>query len=296
MEIIFLGTSSMVPTKARNHCAQLVFHKGKGILVDCGEGTQRQLKLAKIRPCRISKILITHWHGDHVLGLPGLIQTLGQEEYQGTLDIYGPKGSKTHFANIIAAFQIDVRLKIEIHEIQSGIFFENKWIQLSAMPLQHSCICLGYRIQEKDTRRIKISKIKKLGIPHGPLIGKLQNGLPITYNKKKINPNDVSDVQKGKSICLILDTVFVPNCVKLAKNCDLLVCESTFGEEHAKKAKEYKHLTAKEAAKIAKAAKVKQLVLTHFSQRYKNTTALTKEAKKVFPKTKAAKDFLELKV
>src|SRR3989339_74316 len=125
MELIFLGTSSMVPTKERNHTSILLTYKSDGILFDCGEGTQRQLSIAGIKPSKINKILITHWHGDHILGLPGLIQTLAAQEYSGSLEIYGPKGTKKFMDKMFEAFIFDKHIDIKIKEVGDGIFFEN---------------------------------------------------------------------------------------------------------------------------------------------------------------------------
>ena len=296
MKLIFLGTSSMVPTKQRNHSAALLIYNEEGILIDCGEGTQRQLKIAGIKPCSITKILITHWHGDHVFGLPGLIQTLGSEEYSGTLKIYGPRGSKAMIAKILEAFVFEARLDYEVFEVESGIFFENTEFSLQAMPLKHSVPCLGFRFQEKDARKILMEKVKKFGIPEGPLLGKLQRGESIKHGGKTVKPDDVSEIKPGRSVCLLSDTGLSSNCIKLAENCDLLVCEATFANEHEEKAELYKHLTAKQAALIANNANVKKLILTHFSQRYKTTEDILDNAKELFQNVSCAEDFMVVNV
>ncbi len=294
MKLIFLGTSSMVPTKERNHTSQILLYDDEGILVDCGEGTQRQLRFARIKPSKITKILITHWHGDHVFGLPGLMQTLGSEEYSGTLKIYGPKGSKKNFENIMKAFLIETKIDFEVHEVNEGIFFESPDFALSAMPMYHGVPCVGYRFQEKDTRKINMAKAKKLGIPEGPLLGKIQKGKEIIFEGKTINPEEISKIKKGKSVCFIFDTKLTKNSIALADNCDLLVCESTFATQHEEKAGKYKHLTAKQAALIANNANAKKLVLTHFSQRYKNTQEIEEEASELFDNVITAQDLMVL--
>ena len=159
IEIIFLGTSSMVPTKERNHSAILLSFKGNNILVDCGEGTQRQLKIANISASKTTKILITHWHGDHVLGLPGLIQTLAANNYSGVLEIYGPKGTKDKFKHMFKAFEFDQnKIKLDINEVDKGKFFENDDFILECLPLEHGTLGLGYNFIEKDRRRRKRHK------------------------------------------------------------------------------------------------------------------------------------------
>ncbi len=294
MKLMFLGTSSMVPTKQRNHSATLLLYKGEGILVDCGEGTQRQLKIAGIKPSRITKILITHWHGDHVFGLPGLLQTLGSEDYLGTLRIYGPKGSKKIMKKILEAFILETRIDYTVQEVSSGVFYECDDYKLIAEPMKHSVICLGYRFQEKDKRKIILSKAEKLGIPEGPLLGKLQRGESIMLNKREIKPEQVTKLKRGRSVCFITDTMLTGTCLKLANNCSVLVCEATFAEQHEEKAGLYKHLTAKQSALLANNANVKKLVLTHFSQRYKNTQQIEEEAREIFDNVICAEDFMEL--
>ncbi len=294
MKLVFLGTSSMVPTKERNHTAVLLLYKDEGILVDCGEGTQRQLKFARVKPSRITKILITHWHGDHVFGLPGLIQTLGSEEYGRVLKIYGPKGSKRMFEKVLEAFVLEARIEYEVIEVSRGVFFENKEFTLKALPMSHSVPCLAYRFQEKDTRKIIMERVKKLGLPEGPLLGELQRGRSVEYKGKLIKPEQVSRIKRGKGVCFIFDTKLNENCIEIAENADLLVCEATFSSEHEEKAQLYKHLTAKQAALIANNANVKRLVLTHFSQRYKNTQDIEEEASQLFDKVVAAQDLMEI--
>ena len=186
IEIVFLGTSSMVPTKERNQSSVLLNYNTHGILIDCGEGTQRQLRMANIAITKINKILITHWHGDHTLGLPGLIQTLGASEYNKKLEIYGPVGTKKRIEYMFKAFENDRKIEMEVHDIEEGKFFENPEFILEAHALEHGVETLGYNFIEKDRRRINVAKVKKLGIPEGPILGKLQEGLDVTFNGNKI--------------------------------------------------------------------------------------------------------------
>ncbi|MBN2454731.1 ribonuclease Z [Candidatus Woesearchaeota archaeon] len=297
MELLFLGTSSMVPTKERNHSAILLTYGAENILLDCGEGTQRQLKMAGVASPKITKILISHWHGDHVLGLPGLLQTISASEYSKILEIYGPRGTKKHFEYIKKAFFFEEKFEVKVREIEEdGIFFENEDFCIEAKLLEHTVPCLGYRFSEKAKRKIKVDAAKKLGIPQGPLLGKLQEGKSVTWKGKKIMPEQVTYEKEGKSVAFILDTVMCESCVGLAKDADILVCEATYSEELEHKAEEYKHLTAKSAAMIANRANVKQLVITHFSPRYKNPEKLAEEARNYFDKTLCAKDFMRIRV
>ena len=159
MQITFLGTSSMVPTKERNQIAVFLSYGSEGILFDCGEGTQRQFKIAGISLTKVTKILISHWHGDHVLGLPGLIQTLSSMDYSGKLEIYGPAGTKKRMEKMFEAFVFDKRLNFAVNEVKNGIFFENSEFQLEAYQMEHSIETLGYRLVEKDKIKIDMKKV-----------------------------------------------------------------------------------------------------------------------------------------
>ena len=298
MEITFLGTSAMKPSKERNTSGILLTHKGENILIDCGEGTQRQLVKAGISPTKITKILISHWHGDHVIGLPGLFLTLVQSQHKKTLQIYGPPGIKKSILRLINLFSKEFTgLKYKITEInKNGIFLNEKDFSITADKLSHNTPCLAYSFNEKQRRKINLEYIKKFGLNRDPLLGKLQQGETITYKGKKITPKEGTILIQGKKITIILDTSFNKKYSKIAKNSDLLISESTFLETEKNKAKNYKHLTAKQAAKIAKESNSKQLILTHISSRYKNEKRILAEAKTIFKNTIVAKDFLEVRL
>ena len=293
--ITFLGTSSMMPTKERNHSSILISHKNHGILIDCGEGTQRQLRIAGIKPSKITKLLISHWHGDHVLGIPGLIQSLAAHNYKNTLEIYGPKGSKKYLKNMLSGIILQERLKYEVKEISSGIFYKEDFI-LEALPLDHITPCLAYSLREKDSRKININYTKKFGLTMHPLLGNLQKGKDIVYKGKKIKASKATILIRGKKVTVIMDTAPTKNAVKIAKDSDVLITEATWSKELEKFVMKRKHLTAELAAKIAKQAKAKKLILTHFSQRYKDIKQLEIEAKKIFKNTILAEDFLQINV
>lgn len=296
IEVIFIGTSSMVPTKERNQSSILISYKNEGILIDCGEGTQRQLKIAGISLTKITKILITHWHGDHTLGLPGMIQSMSTSSYNRTLEVYGPKGTKRYFDAMFRAFVFDKKVNIDIKEVKEGRFFENDDFILEAEKLEHGIETLGYNFIEKDRRRIDLKKIKKLGIPEGPLLGQLQDNKPIKWEGKKITPKEATYVVKGKKISIIADTVQCSNCYRLAKDADLLICEATYSSKLEEKGEAYGHMTAKQAALIANKANAKKLVLTHFSARYKEIEEIKEDAKNYFDNVVCAYDFMKVKV
>ena len=294
MQILFLGTSSMVPTKERNQSAVLISYNNEGILVDCGEGTQRQLKIAGVKLTSITKILISHWHGDHVLGLPGLIQSMAASDYNKALEIYGPRNTKKFFKNMFETFIFDRKIEIRIKEVKDEMFFENDDFILKAKPLEHGIETLGYSFIEKDKRKIEVNKLKKFNLKEGPLIGKLQDGKSIIFKGKKVKADDVSTVIKGRKVTIINDTLPCKNADLLAKNSDLLICEATYSSKLEEKSEEYKHMTAKQAAEMANRVNAKKLALTHFSARYKNTLELEEDARNYFDNAACAEDFMRI--
>lgn len=296
MQITFLGTTCMVPTKERNHTGIFMKYQGEAILVDCGEGTQRQIKLAGHRLTEVTKLLITHWHGDHVLGIPGLIQSLGSSEYSGKLKIYGPVGTKGYMEKMLEAFVFDNRVDFEVHDVTEGKFIDEKGYSIEAYGLEHGVRTIGFRFVEKDRRKMDLDFCRSHGIKPGPLMGKLQKGQDITVKGKKITADEATTIVKGKIIAFVLDTVYCEGCLKIAQDADLLISESAFHSDLVLKAEERKHLTSRQAAEIAQNADVKRLVLTHFSTRYKDVTELEEEARTIFPNTSAAYDLMKVKV
>lgn len=289
--LTFLGTGNAIPTPQRNHTSMLLTYKNLGLLVDCGEGTQRQFPQASLSPHKITHICITHWHGDHILGLPGLLQSLGMSDYAKTLHLYGPKGSN-HFMHAITQLMTGMPIKLEVHEINPGVIMETPEWSVEAFSVHHDCPALGYSFIIKEKTRLDKAKLKKLKLPNTPQLGQLAAGKTITINGKTIKPSQVTYQEPGRKVTIILDTGFHPHLAKHAQDANLLITEASFAQEETEKAKEYHHLTAAQAAQIAKQAKAKALMLTHISQRYEHRTdLLIKEAKKVFKNVKAANDF-----
>lgn len=295
--ITFLGTATAIPTAKRNHTAILVQHSGNYILFDCGEGTQRQLRKAKINPCKLTHILVTHWHGDHVFGIPGLLQTLNLNDYRKTLCIYGPKGTKRFMQSLSIFYKKYKKFKIVIKEIGKGKVFETKDFKIEAMPMKgHGIPCLAYAFIEKQKIRLNKSKIKKLKLP-GKLLAKLSQGKNIKYKGKTIKASKITYKTQPKKISVIMDTSPNPNCKKIAKNSDILISEATYLNKEKGLGKKYGHLTAEQAAEIAKQANVKQLYLAHMSQRYdKSEHFISKEAKTKFKNTKIAEDLMKIEI
>ena len=297
MEITFLGTACMAPSKDRNHPAVFLEYKDHGILFDCGEGTQRQFKIANIRLTKVTKILLTHWHGDHALGIGGLLQTLGSSEYSGTLELYGPPGTKEHLYHLFKAIPFGFRVNFDVKEVQNGKVFENDDFVIDAISLEHGTIpCYAYSFREKDKRNINMERVKELRIPVGPLIGKLQGGLTVTVGENVITPDEVSTVKKGKKISYITDTVLCTNCYSIADDSDILMCESSFTEEERDKAEEYHHLTAQQAGLIASKSGSKKLYLFHISGRHADKTVVLDEARTVHQDAFIAQDFMRIKL
>ena len=294
MQLTFLGTACMMPTKERNAGALFLQFKSDGVLFDCGEGTQRQMKIAGIPLSKVTKICISHWHGDHVFGLPGLLLTISAMDMDKTIDIFGPRGSKKDFQALFGGIEFEAKFNIRITEVHEGKFFENDDFLLESMPMKHRIPCVGFSFVEKDRRRIKVDFVKKLGIPDGPLLGELQRGKNIEFKGKKVLADDATTVIKGKKIAFLTDTVPNENCFKLASNADVLIADSTYSSNLKDKAAEWGHLTALEAAQIASQSGVKKLVLTHFSARYKNTSEIEEDARVAFDNVVAAYDFMKI--
>ena len=296
MHITMLGTSGTVPTKERNQAGVFLEYKSEGFLIDCGEGMQRQFKVGGIPLTKITRILLTHWHGDHTLGLPGVIQTLGTMDYSGTLHIYGPPKSKFHIARLFEAFVFDHRINLEVHEVEGGIIYDEEDFYIEALPLQHKVPCLGFSVIEKERHRINMAALKKLGIPEGPHLKTLQDGKDLTYKGKKVTVKDATTHVPAKKVTYITDTRMCENAITLAKNADLVICESTYAHDLQDKAAEHFHLSAYDTGLIASRAGAKKLVLTHFSARYKNTHEVEEDARDVFDNVVASKDFMKFTV
>ncbi len=295
IKITFLGTSDAIPSAERNHTSILLEYKNEAILVDCGEGTQRQFRKARLNPNKITKILITHWHGDHVIGLIGLFQTLAFSDYNKTLNVYGPKGTKIAIETILKVFAFQRKYKINVEEVEDK-FFENEEFYLEAEKMTHGIPCNAYNFVKKGNLRIDKKKLEKTKL-EGPILKKLKEGKDVIYKGKKYLAKNLTYSEDSKKISFVFDTSFNKNIVPFVKDSNLLVCESTFGEELEEHAEEYKHLNVKQTAEIAKKSKSERLILTHLSQRYdKNPRKILDTAKKIFKNSHLARDFDEIEV
>jgi ribonuclease Z len=295
IDILFLGTGCMQPTKQRNHAAILLRFNKENLLFDCGEGTQRQMRIAGFKPAKITRLFISHWHGDHVFGIPGLLSSMGADQFTEKLEIYGPKGSKKYLSNLFKSFAAKDIIPYEVHEISSGKIFDNEEFMVEAYPLKHSVPCMGYSFIEKERRRINVAKAKKLSL-EGPILGKLQKGKSVVVNGIKIESEEVTYLVPAKKISYVTDTTECDGANTLAKDADLLILEGTLLDELEENAIKSKHLTVKQAAIIASENNAKKLILTHISQRYKNSSEIIDEAKNYFDNTVVAEDFMKLKI
>jgi len=296
IKITFLGTSDSVPSAIRNHPAILLTYQGENILIDCGEGTQRQFRKAKLNPCKVNRILITHWHTDHILGIPGLIKTLALSGYKKQLHIYGPKGTKSFMRIFLKLFAFRQEYSIKIQEVE-GKFFETKDFYLEAEKMTHRIPCNAYSFVKKGQTRIDKKKLEKLKIPSGKHLQKLKQGKSITYKGKRYLAKNLTYEQGEKKISVVLDTSFNEKIIPFVKNSDVLICESTFMPSLKDMARERYHLTVKQVAEIAKKSKSKRLFLMHISQRYsRELKKVLTEAKKTFRNSHIPKDLDFIKV
>ena len=289
IKLTFLGTGSAIPTKEHNHPAVLASFANENILIDCGEGTQRQFKIAGLNYMKLTRIFITHWHGDHILGLPGLFQTLALNGYNKILKVYGPKGTN-RFIELIQELIFDYHINLEVHEV-SGRFLDENLFFAEAAEMHHGTPANAYSITLKDKIKLNKKKLKKFKLPNSPILGELASGKDVIFNGKKIKAKDVTYIDKGKKLTVVLDTSYNKNAIELAKNSDVLIAESSYSAEETAKAQEYRHLTAPQTAEIAKKSKSKRLILVHLSQRYEHDPRIIeKEAKKIFKNVKIAKE------
>ena len=295
-----LGTSSMVPTKERNAPAVLIEYAGEYILVDCGEGTQRQMNLAGKSRSRIRKILITHWHGDHVGGVAPLMQTMLASQFTGILDVFGPLGTENKVRCLAAAVDLSLdRVRIEELAPDRGTlltFCETSDYRLACARMEHGVTTIGYVLIEPERRRVDMDRASALGLAPGPLIGEILRGRTIEHAGRRIESDDICYVQRGKRVAVVPDTSPCEEIALLAADADLMVCEATYGEREAELAEAYQHMTAAETAAAARRARAKRLVLTHFSQRYGDVSPLVAEAAAMFPDVVAAYDLMTVTV
>lgn len=297
LEIVFLGTGSGIPDKRRNHSSIWLQFEEEAMLWDCGEGTQRQLMGAKKSFMKIDRIFITHWHADHWAGLIGLMQTMNLERRRKPLYIYGPEAER--FVSDILdldywgpRFEIKA-VNVEFEGDEPQVVYHTKRFDVLSIPVKHTVPSVAYAFKEHDYWNVDIKKAeKKYGLKQSPVVGRLKEKGEIKLKGKTIRLRDVGILRPGIKAVYSGDTKYSKNLIKLSKGADLLIHDATFAEDQETRM----HSGVRDAAEVARRAKVKRLILTHFSRRYRNTSELEKEARRVFKKTDAARDFMKIEL
>ena len=298
--VVFLGTGGSVPTPKRGLPAILIQREGEQIMFDCGEGVQRQMVKAKVGFHRKMKIFITHLHGDHVLGLPGLLQTMALLDRERKLEIYGPSGVKRFLECIRETVQFVLTFQVEVHEIEkAGIVCDEAEYVVEAIWANHVIPSFAYAFVEKSRPgRFYPERAKKLKIPEGSMWSRLQQGHEVKLpDGRVVRPGQVvGPSRSGRKIVYTGDTRPFGGFAKFAANADLLVHDATLDDDLTERAEEDGHSTVSQAAEEAKKAKAKRLILTHISARYEDTSKLLEHAKKAFKKAEVAEDFMKIEI
>jgi len=276
--LIPLGTASQVPTASRNHTAFFLRWDQEGILFDPGEGTQRQMTLAGLSAGDITKVCITHFHGDHCLGLPGVIQRLSLENVRHTVQVYFPASGAVYFDRLRHASIFAGLERLEVVPIEGpGVLYEDACSVLEVLPLSHEVDCYGYRWSERDVTRVNPQALARVGLS-GPAVGRLLREGKVQLDGRWIYKAEVTEVHAGQSFAYVMDTRPCLSATRLARGADLLVCESTFLDAELELAARSGHMTAGQAGALARESGSRRLVLCHFSQRYADAAAFLAEA------------------
>lgn len=305
MELYFLGTGAGMPSKERNVTSvmlNLLAERNAYWMFDCGEGTQHQVLRGPVKISKLEKLFVSHLHGDHIYGLPGLLTSRSYQGGDTPFTIYGPKGIRAFVDTALGVSEARLAYKVTIEEFdQQCVLFEDDWFEVSIAPLVHRIDSYGFRIVEKPQKgRLDAAKLKELGLTSGPIYGKIKRGENVTlpdgtvlYAEQFIGPS-----YAGRIVTILGDTQPCENAITLSKDADVLVHEATFAEERKEMAMKYDHSTAMDAARTAKDAGAKALILTHISSRYQGEQAdqLLQEAKQLHEKTYLAHDHFRFEI
>jgi len=299
LRITFLGTGGSLPTRNRNPSAVMVNREGELILFDCGEGTQQQMMRAKTGMMSLSSIFVSHFHADHFLGIPGLIQTMSFLGRKEPLTIYGPEGTKEFTELFKALGYFNLKYEIRGVKLSPGDTVEGESYVIRALKTEHIIPSLGYALVENSRPgRFNREKAVELGVPPGPLFAKLQRGNPVKVDGRLVRPDEVMGAPRpGRTIVYTGDTRPCEAVLEASRGADLLIHDGSFADEMADWAKESMHSTAGEVATLAKEAGVRKLVLTHVSSRYTDDVEpILNDSKKIFENVIVAEDLMELEI
>lgn len=289
-DLIILGSSSQQPTRKRNHGAYLLRWNDEGLLFDPGEGTQRQFIFANVAPTCVTRIFVSHFHGDHCLGLGSMLMRLNLDKVTHPIHCYYPASGKKYFDRLRYGTIYHETIQVIEHPVsKAGLVEDDGKFRIEAAFLEHGIDNIAWRVTEPDKRKFDAEKLQKNHVS-GPLVRTLAETGELMVEGKKVQLDDVSHIRTGDAIVIISDTRMCQSAIDIAHDAKLLVCESTYLEEHRELAEKHLHLTAKQAAQIALKAGVEQLILTHFSARYLNVRDFEMEARTLFPNTFAAED------
>ncbi|MBE9208024.1 ribonuclease Z [Nostoc sp. LEGE 06077] len=306
MQITFLGTSSGVPTRSRNvsSVALRLPQRAELWLFDCGEGTQHQLLRSDLKISQLSRIFITHLHGDHIFGLMGLLASCGLAGNVDRIDLYGPPGLNEYIQSASRYSHTHFSYPIKVHAIRPGVVYEDQEFTVTCGQLHHRITAFGYRVAEKDRAgRFDIEKAKELQIPPGRIYGQLKRGETVTLDDGRVIKGTelCGPTEIGRKIAYCTDTIYTEGAVELAQDADVLIHEATFAHADAEMAFQRLHSTTTMAAQTALAAGSRRLIMTHFSPRYApgnpiELKDLLQEARAIFPYTDMAYDFMSYDV
>ncbi|MFD5463639.1 ribonuclease Z [Kitasatospora sp. NPDC127059] len=282
-ELVVLGTASQVPTRHRNHNGYLLRWDGEGLLFDPGEGTQRQMLRAGVSATQINRIAVTHFHGDHSLGLAGVIQRINLDRVPHPVDVYFPASGEVYFERLryATAYHETAVLRPRPIDESGPLPAPGARFALDAVRLDHPVESFGYRLSEPDGRRLVPERLAAAGV-HGPAVGRLQHEGAVEVDGRTVTLDEVSEPRPGQRFAFVMDTRLCEGVHQLAEDADLLVVEATFTDADAQLAEDHGHLTAGQAAKVAAEAGARTLVLTHFSQRYPDLGQHLADARKHF--------------
>jgi len=299
LKVIFLGTAGSIPTKSRGMPSIAVRREGDLLLFDCGEGTQRQMAALHLSPLKVDAVFITHLHGDHFLGLAGLVQTMALFSRERPLTVYCPSGEGRRLEAHLFSPRYDLTFDLEIKELSDGDEVRMKDYRIVAAEAAHSAPSLAYALVEDDRPgKLDVERAVALGVRPGPDFSRLKAGEKIRLpDGRTVSPEDVlGPPKRGRKIVYTGDTRPSEKILELAKGADVLIHDCTLSEELSERAREGFHSTPSEAAEIAKAAGVRLLVLFHISPRHEDASPLLEQARRIFPNTIVAEDLMELEV